>query len=209
MSDDGTQRRSVRERSKAAFRAAILSAAESVFTREGFSAAKMADIAAEAGVAAGTLYNYFGSKEEIFQSIISSGMTELSEEVETASREPDPIARLRRMTEVMLAFLNARGSLFLIYVQMQGGPDMESLSSAIEHAEIRKWHLGLLTQAATEAQGQQNLRTDIDPQTLVLALTGITHGFITRWAEEGCAPGELARHVDTIFELFLKGCQSP
>src|SRR5690349_11014182 len=49
---------------------AILEAAERVFGRDGFEAAKMADIAREAGVAAGTLYNYFDSKVQIFESLM-------------------------------------------------------------------------------------------------------------------------------------------
>lgn len=44
---------------------AILAAARKVFIRDGFKVAKMSDIAGEAGVAAGTLYLYFGSKEAL------------------------------------------------------------------------------------------------------------------------------------------------
>lgn len=205
MSEERTERRTVRERSKAAFRTAILGAAETVFAREGFSAAKMADIAAEAGVAAGTLYNYFGSKNEIFNSILASGVTELSGRVERAATEPDPVERLRRVMGVSLEFLNEKGTLFLVYVQLHGGPDVETYSSAFEHAEMRRAHLGVMATAVAEAQQQGRLRTDLDPETQVLALSGITNGFILRWAEEGCAPGELAAHLDTIFELFLKG----
>ncbi len=44
---------------------AIMSAARKVFTRDGYKLAKMSDIAGEAGVAAGTLYLYFSSKEAL------------------------------------------------------------------------------------------------------------------------------------------------
>lgn len=44
---------------------AILIAARKIFIRDGYRAAKMSDIAAEAGVAAGTLYLYFNSKEAL------------------------------------------------------------------------------------------------------------------------------------------------
>lgn len=205
MSEEPTPRRSVRERSKAAFRKAILAAAETVFAREGFSAAKMADIAAEAGVAAGTLYNYFGSKDEIFKSILTAGVTELGSRVEAAAREPDPIARMREVMRVSLEFLDEKGTLFLVYVQLHGGPDMETYSSGLEHAEMRRAHLELLATAAAEAQAHARLRDDIDPEAQVLALSGITNGFILRWAEEGCAPNELTAQLDTIFDLFLKG----
>jgi AcrR family transcriptional regulator len=50
-------------------RETILKAARTVFVRDGFNEAKMVDIAAEAGVAPGTLYLYFASKENLASSI--------------------------------------------------------------------------------------------------------------------------------------------
>lgn len=44
---------------------AIMTAARMIFIRDGYRAAKMTDIAAAAGVAAGTLYLYFNSKEAL------------------------------------------------------------------------------------------------------------------------------------------------
>jgi AcrR family transcriptional regulator len=46
-------------------REAILAAAKSIFIKDGYAAAKISDIAAEAGVAPGTLYLYFESKESL------------------------------------------------------------------------------------------------------------------------------------------------
>jgi AcrR family transcriptional regulator len=58
-----------RERNKVLRREQILEAAVKVFARRGFGNATVAEIAEEAGVAAGTIYNYFEGKEELFMSI--------------------------------------------------------------------------------------------------------------------------------------------
>src|SRR6185436_15900746 len=50
-------------------REAILRAATTVFAHNGYFNAKVADIAREAGVADGTVYLYFKSKEEMLHSI--------------------------------------------------------------------------------------------------------------------------------------------
>jgi len=54
------------ESAKEAKRAAIVAAAAAVFARQGFIRTRMADIAVEAEVGKGTLYEYFSSKDELF-----------------------------------------------------------------------------------------------------------------------------------------------
>ena len=48
-------------------REAILNVAREVFFEQGYSAASMSTIAARLGGSKGTLYNYFKSKEELFE----------------------------------------------------------------------------------------------------------------------------------------------
>ncbi|HEY9682605.1 MAG TPA: TetR/AcrR family transcriptional regulator [Oculatellaceae cyanobacterium] len=50
-------------------RTSILTAGRTILLRDGYGAAKMSDIAAEAGVAPGTLYLYFESKEALASAI--------------------------------------------------------------------------------------------------------------------------------------------
>jgi AcrR family transcriptional regulator len=58
-------------------RRAILDAARKVFARKGFADGIMDDIAAEAGLAKGTLYLYFGSKKEIYKALLHHDMEAL------------------------------------------------------------------------------------------------------------------------------------
>ena len=57
-------------------REAILRAAISVFAHSGYFNSKVADIASEAGVADGTVYLYFKSKEDILHSIFDRSVEE-------------------------------------------------------------------------------------------------------------------------------------
>jgi AcrR family transcriptional regulator len=52
----------------------ILQAATRVFARTGLEASKMSDVAAEAGVSQGTLYNYVESKEALFRLLLDRGL---------------------------------------------------------------------------------------------------------------------------------------
>jgi AcrR family transcriptional regulator len=59
-------------------RSAILKSARVILLRDGYAAAKMSDIAVEAGVAPGTLYLYFDSKEALANAIGEDFFTRLS-----------------------------------------------------------------------------------------------------------------------------------
>ena len=50
---------------------AIIAAAVKVFARDGLHKGKIADVAMEAGVGKGTVYEYFRSKDEIFMAILN------------------------------------------------------------------------------------------------------------------------------------------
>jgi AcrR family transcriptional regulator len=52
-------------------RAALIEAAREVFERDGFPDARITDITARAGVAAGSFYTYFTGKEEILEAVLA------------------------------------------------------------------------------------------------------------------------------------------
>ena len=61
-------------------RAEILDAARKVFARQGFERGMMDEIAREAGIAKGTVYLYFRSKQEIFRAVLEHNMKVLRQE---------------------------------------------------------------------------------------------------------------------------------
>jgi len=62
-----------REKTKAANRHAILVAARGVFAQLGYEAATVRDIIRGTDLASGTFYNYFRSKEEVFEALADDG----------------------------------------------------------------------------------------------------------------------------------------
>ncbi len=77
-------------------RGEIIAAALKVFARHGFHAARAEDVAAQAGIAKGTLYLYFDSKEAIYEAALKHAMTALgaivAERIATATTVRDRIA---------------------------------------------------------------------------------------------------------------------
>src|SRR4026207_477233 len=75
----------------------ILQAAERVFASKGFFGAKVSDIADDAGVADGTIYLYFKSKDDLlislFEAQMDRGPVELTRAMDGAERAPDKLRR--------------------------------------------------------------------------------------------------------------------
>jgi AcrR family transcriptional regulator len=74
--------------------AEILDAALKVFAQKGFAAARMDDIAKEAGVTKGTIYLYFENKEAVFKSLVRESVGATIANVTAAAQTQEGSARL-------------------------------------------------------------------------------------------------------------------
>src|SRR5215471_3787056 len=72
----------------------ILAAAERVFARRGFFAARVSEIAKDAGVADGTIYLYFKSKDDLLISLFELRMRQVNEVLRAAIADLPPAAQL-------------------------------------------------------------------------------------------------------------------
>src|SRR4051812_39616639 len=86
---------------RAAKRERLLDAAERVFAHRGFFAAKVADIAREAGVADGTIYLYFKSKDDVLISLFESRIVRVNATLAAA------VASAERPRDQLVAFVRA------------------------------------------------------------------------------------------------------
>ncbi|MBK8264329.1 MAG: TetR/AcrR family transcriptional regulator [Nannocystis sp.] len=194
----------VREETRAAYREAILAAAGRVFGRVGFHAAKMADIAAEAGVAAGTLYNYFASKDEIFATMLEEGQQRMLDAVEESLREPDPLLRLHAVVRTIFAFLEQDGPLVAVFLREGGLTELtrRRLFDSDDRAHLRGLQLLRLTLERAADAGL--LRLDVDLADQAAALQGILDAIIFDWVRRGSPPG-LVDRAPIALDLFLHG----
>jgi len=71
-----------KEREKEARREAILEAAARVFSRKSYYEATLDEIATEAELAKGTLYNYYEDKQDLFLSLVEKGLADFQSRLE-------------------------------------------------------------------------------------------------------------------------------
>ncbi len=196
-----------RETARDAFRISLRQAAERVFVRSGFQAAKMTDIAAAAGVAVGTLYNYFDSKEEIFAEIFVAHSRELHARLRPALSAESPVERLASIVRTCLEYMDRHGALFAMFVERGGMAeyDLQRLGGEVCEAEYARF-LRVLGEATQAAMAAGELRSDIPAATMVATLSGAMNGATYAWLKRR-RRGRLSAVADDLLKLFLSGAR--
>src|SRR5881227_2571897 len=151
-------------------RDAILRAAIDVFAERGYFNAQVADVARVAGVAAGTVYLYFRSKDDLLISIFERTMREaLAHGRASVADISDPCERLRRLARGHLARLGQDRKLAVVFqVELrQSTKFMERLSSS-----LLRDYLGLIREAIADGQRAHIFRPALNPTMAAKALFG-------------------------------------
>src|SRR6478735_5146331 len=84
----------------------ILVAAERIFARHGFFAARVSEIAKEAGVADGTIYLYFKSKDDLLISLFENRMKQVNDDLRRAIADLAPAAQRRAFIRTYLQLVS-------------------------------------------------------------------------------------------------------
>lgn len=93
---------------KAVTTARILDGALSALARQGLRKLSMSDICEEAGIARGTLYRYFKSRDEVLEAVSRHVATSMTIALEQGVRErPDPANRIRVVMDVLIGYWQA------------------------------------------------------------------------------------------------------
>lgn len=110
-------------------RSEILAAATKVFGNKGFDATLMDEIARAAGLAKGTLYLYFKSKDEIYQAVVRQSLAELDELTrQHVDAVPDFAGKYAAFIRVRIAFWQEQHSLYRVILSMSRAPQYRKKS---------------------------------------------------------------------------------
>ncbi len=183
----------------------ILRAATRVFAQNGFFQSQVADVARVAGVAAGTVYLYFKSKDDILVAIFERSMREVIAEGRAAvSGVSDPAERLRRIAHLHLGRLGHDKHLAVVFqVELrQSVKFMERFSTT-----FLQDYLKLIRDAIAEGQHSGAFRHDISATTATKIFFGALDEMATNWMLSR-RKYDLTAEADAVVDLFINGVGS-
>ena len=200
-----TQRR--KEREKAQRQRQILKAAEKIFAEKGFNGATIQEIALEAELAVGTIYNFFPSKEKLYSMIINSRLDEMREKVMSRIESiPDVKERLKGMLFFQAEFIEKNRDFFLIFFQVQNQlPWTFTKNLGKDVAQRFERYLGTL-EAIFKEGVEKNVFKPLSPSDLAEAWAGLCNTFFFKWVSEK-PKWSLRSKALTVFEIFMYGVE--
>lgn len=148
-----------RQRRKEARPSEIIEAAIEIFAERGFGAARLEDVARRAGVAKGTVFVYFPTKDDLFRAVARTVLTSHLERLHSAAADLDrPMAELVPMLLAQAAAVIGEGRLpammRLLVAESRQFPDL----ARVWHDEVVSKVLGMLTLAIERAQARGEIK---------------------------------------------------
>jgi TetR/AcrR family transcriptional regulator, fatty acid metabolism regulator protein len=181
----------------------ILSAAVKVFARNGFHATRVSEVAKAAGVADGTIYLYFKSKEELLVSLFEDRVEKLLSFMrQELPKAADPPARLRAVIDMQLGLLEGERELaeVITVILRQSTRLMKEFAAPRFLA-----YLDAIAKIVAEGQATGHFRKDISPSIAARAVFGALDGITLTWALGRAERGALGRASTQLADILLRG----
>ena len=196
----------------------ILLAAERIFARHGFFTARVSEIAKEAGVADGTIYLYFKSKDDLLISLFENRMIRVNDRLRAAIADQPPVEQLRAFIHTYLQLVSAEPTVAeVLTIELRQSSKFMKEYDNPQFADFLRMLGGII------AEGQ--LRGELDPAVpshiAARMIFGILDELALAWvlakqplrapAISGPAPGtrpkkfDIVRAADWVVALVTSG----
>ncbi len=164
---------------KADKRTLILDAAMKTFVKRGYSDTRVSEIAAEAKVAEGTLYNYFPSKEEILLALFDEKWGGIIDKIKKKiSRLNDPNDKLKAIFSMVVTMFKKDRHLAEIFLI-----DVKQSSIFLNNYTINRVveFIDLIEEILEEGKKKGIYRKNLDSRVAKMVIFGAAQGILLSW----------------------------
>jgi AcrR family transcriptional regulator len=163
-----------KEREREIRRKDIIDAAEMLFFNKGYENVSMNDIAQEAEMARGTLYQYFKNKNDIYAAIAIRAALILADMFKDVAKDQTGIEKIKSLSHTYYEFYKKHTGYYHAYYHSgvfnyQSTPQMERLK------KIRKKNYQFVVDALKEGIADETIRHDIDPVATTLIMLSMSN----------------------------------
>jgi AcrR family transcriptional regulator len=185
-------------------RRALLQSAAQHFAAHGLRGANINRISLDAGFAKGTVYNYFRSKEELFEAVLSVGSEETLRRYRVQPVEGGTREKLRALMAADASLVREHEAFMQTFVRelVVPRPETDALIAAGMAPLVEE-----AVRIIAAGQDAGELRGDLSASRLAQVLLGLlTMAYVQNWRSNGHWPG-WAELPDVVVAMFIDGAQ--
>ena len=185
-------------------RLAILEAAIDTFAQRGFHQARVSDVARQAGVADGTIYLYFKSKDDLLISLFEEKMEKIVETFKVeVNRHDSAQDRLKCFIELHLRMVAERPSLAeVMTVELRQSAKFMREYKAPQFGA----YLSLLGDIISYGQERKEIPSSFDPALTRRIIFGALDELSLYWVSSKRPQHSLERVIQELWSLCSQGC---
>ncbi len=181
----------------------ILQVAARLFSRQGYTATSIRQIAEESGIGKATIYHHFTDKQAIVLALLLRNTSRMQEMLETVRAETDPRRRIETAARASLQFLYE--SMDIIQIARR------EVSSGRAHIQSEfttflQQDMALLTEAIQQGI-EQGIFRPIDPAKGAWVLLTMLQGTFTLAYLGGERPQSLEKAAASLLDIFFRGVE--
>lgn len=150
----------------------IIEAAIYEFAEHGFDSANINVIAQKAGISVGSIYKYFGSKEDLFLTVIHTGVETLKAVLEEIMQgEESLLNRIQKIIRAIQSYSRSNAQLTKLYNEMATESHSELVWKIVSDMEGAT--AGMYASMIEDAQRSGLVKEDIDPRLFAFFLDNL------------------------------------
>lgn len=185
----------------------ILDSAMTVFTKAGYSNARLEDIATEAGVTRGAIYHHFGGKPEVYTALVNERFAEVNaafSDIMHSGKSPKEM--LKALIIETLSLLEKskeyRKIQELVLFKTSYLPELEEgMQYKIESTNAT---LRYIEEIVSKGIMLGQFDKDLNPRAVAVTAVGLFGGVSTLWLLD-CSMFSAQEYAEKVAEIFIKG----
>ncbi|HEX6971698.1 MAG TPA: TetR/AcrR family transcriptional regulator [Limnochordia bacterium] len=191
----------VTETARTQIRRTLLEAGMRLFSTQGYGATTVDQITAAAGVAKGTFYNYFASKEDLALTVLVDHLSEIEQRFDQLLKgHPTTRERLAVLFDHLLPWIEQNPELTWLWA-------IENLRRGGAAPGAALWHR-LCCRLLSEGQAQGDVRQGDAPERLALGLEGVLLAHVANWYHRG-GTLSLREQLRAALDIYWRGVAAP
>ncbi len=185
----------------------IIEAAAQIFAQKGYSGAIMADIAIQANIGKGTIYEYFKSKEDLFFAVFEwfQKKTEKAATVGISSLGGSATDRLKVLNSTLMELWDEIKDVFVLVMEFWAASSSAQRRRRFKGAfkQLYNDYRKIVSSLIQEGVNSGEFRSDIKPEPVAAALVGTWDAlFLQAWFDDSFDPTATS---NDFLDAFLRG----